>query len=47
MNLILLLLILVLIFGGGGFAINGPRGGISGVGVILIVLLVLWLTGKI
>lgn len=47
MNLIVLLLILLLIFGGGGFAVSGPRGGISGLGIILIVILILYLTGKI
>lgn len=47
MNIIVLLLILVLLFGGGGFAFQGARGGLSGVGLVLIVLLILWATGKI
>jgi uncharacterized protein DUF3309 len=53
MSIILIVIVLVLLFGGGG-AYYGPRAGWRGpqyggglLGLVLIVLLVLWLTGNI
>lgn len=53
MSIVLLIIVLVLLFGGGG-AYYGPRAGWRGphyggglLGLVLIVLLVLWLTGNL
>ena len=53
MSIILIVILLVLLLGGGG-AYYGPRAGWSGphyggglLGLVLIILLVLWLTGNI
>jgi hypothetical protein len=52
MSLILIIIVLVLLFGGGAY--YGPRAGWRGphyggglLGVVLLVLLVLWLTGNL
>ena len=47
MNLLILLLVLLLVFGGGGFYLGGPLIGGSGLGLILLVCLVLYLTGNL
>ena len=47
MNILILLLVLVLLFGGGGFYFGGPLIGGSGVGLILLICLVLFLTGNL
>jgi len=46
MNIIVLLIVLLLLFGGGGFYFGGPLIGGSGLGLILLVCLVLFLTGN-
>jgi len=43
-NLILLLIVLLLLFGGGGFYIGGPAIGGGGIGLVLMVCLVIFLT---
>ena len=45
MNLIVLVLVLLLLFGGGGFYYGGPVYGGSGIGLILLVCLVIYLFG--
>ena len=52
MSLILIVIVLVLLFGGGAY--YGPRAGWSGphyggglLGLVLLVLLLLWLTGNL
>jgi hypothetical protein len=45
MNLILLVVVLLLLFGGGGFYIGGPAIGGSGLGLVLLICLVVYLTG--
>ena len=45
MNLILLILVLLLLFGGGGFYIGGPVIGGSGLGLILVICLVIYVMG--
>ena len=45
MNLIVLVLVLLLLFGGGGFYYGGPVYGGSGLGLILLVCLVIYLFG--
>jgi hypothetical protein len=47
MNIIVILLVLLLLFGGGGFYLGGPLVGGSGLGLILLVCLVLYLTGNL
>ena len=47
MNILILLLVLILLFGGGGFYLGGPIFGGSGVGLILLICLVLYLTGNL
>ena len=42
MNLLLVLLVLLLLFGGGGFYFGGPIVGGSGIGLILLICLVIW-----
>lgn len=46
MSMILLIIVLLLLFGGGGYWYGntrwGPRGGISMLGVVLLIILVLW-----
>ncbi len=45
MNPLLLILVLLLIFGGGGFYFGGPVFGGSGIGLILLVALIIYLMG--
>lgn len=45
MNPLLLIIILLLLFGGGGFYVGGPVYGGSGIGLILIVCLIIYLMG--
>jgi hypothetical protein len=45
MNLLLLVVVLLLLFGGGGFYLGGPVIGGSGLGLILLICLVLYITG--
>jgi hypothetical protein len=47
MNIVVLLIVLLLVFGGGGFYLGGPLIGGSGLGLILLVCLVLFLTGNL
>jgi hypothetical protein len=47
MNIVILLLVLVLLFGGGGLYFGGPLIGGSGLGLILLVCLGLFLTGNL
>ena len=46
MNLLVLLIVLLLLFGGGGFYIGGPVYGGSGLGLILIICLIVWLVRR-
>lgn len=45
MNLLVILLILLLLLGGGGFYFGGPVYGGSGIGLILLICLIIFLTG--
>ena len=45
MNLLLLVVVLLLLFGGGGFYLGGPVIGGSGLGLILLKCLVIYLAG--
>ena len=45
MNILLLLVVLLLLFGGGGFYLGGPVVGGSGLGLILLICLVVFLAG--
>jgi hypothetical protein len=45
MNLLLLVLVLFLVFGCGGFYFGGPIVGGSGLGLILLVCLIIFLMG--
>ena len=45
MNPILLILILLLLLGGGGFYIGGPVIGGSGIGLILVICLIIYVMG--
>jgi hypothetical protein len=45
MNILLLLVVLLLLFGGGGFYFGGPIIGGSGLGLILMICLVVYLVG--
>ena len=45
MNPLVLIIILVLLFGGGGFYLGGPVYGGSGLGLILLICLVIYLMG--
>ena len=45
MNILLLLVVLLLLFGGGGFYFGGPVIGGSGLGLILMVCLIVWIMG--
>jgi hypothetical protein len=48
MSTLLLILILLLLFGGGGgYYAFGPRGGMGIGGIIFLVLIVLFLTGRL
>ena len=45
MNLLVILIILLLLVGGGGFYFGGPVYGGSGIGLILLICLIVFLTG--
>ena len=45
MNPLILIVILLLLFGGGGFYFGGPVYGGSGLGLILLVCLIIYLMG--
>jgi hypothetical protein len=45
MNILLVLLVLLLLFGGGGFYFGGPIIGGTGIGLILLVCLVIYMIG--
>jgi len=45
MNILLLLVVLLLLFGGGGFYFGGPVVGGSGIGLLLLICLVVFLMG--
>jgi hypothetical protein len=47
MNLILIIVVLLLLLDGGGFYYGGPVYGGSGLGLVLLILLILWLTGNL
>jgi hypothetical protein len=49
MTLIIILILVILLFGGGwwGYQSYGPHVGGGWVGIILLVILVLWLTGNL
>ena len=45
MNLLLLVVVLLLLFGGGGFYFGGPAIGGSGLGLVLLICLIVFLMG--
>ena len=45
MNILLLMLVLLLLFGGGGFYFGGPVIGGSGLGLVLLICLVVYVLG--
>ncbi len=48
--MLILILVLLLLFGGGGFYLGGDRGpvwGGSGVGLVLLIILILYVTGNL
>ena len=45
MNTLILIIILLLLFGGGGFYIGGPVYGGSGLGLVLLICLIVYLFG--
>ena len=45
MGLILLILVLFILFGGGGFYFGGPVIGGSGLGLVLLICLIIYLMG--
>ena len=45
MNILLLMVVLLLLLGGGGFYLGGPVIGGSGLGLILMVCLIVWIMG--
>ena len=45
MNLLLLVVVLLLLFGGGGFYFGGPVIGGSGLGLVLLICLIVYLVG--
>jgi len=45
MNILLLMVVLLLLFGGGGFYFGGPVIGGSGLGLILLICLIVWIAG--
>ena len=47
MNLLVVLIVLMLLFGGGGFYLGGPMVGGGGFGLILLICLVLFFTGRL
>jgi hypothetical protein len=47
MNLLVILIVLMLLFGGGGFYVGGPLIGGGGLGLILLICLILFLSGRL
>jgi len=45
MNILLLMVVLLLLFGGGGFYFGGPVIGGSGLGLVLLICLIVYLVG--
>ena len=45
MNTLLLIIVLLLLFGGGGFYLGGPVYGGSGLGLVLLICLIIYLMG--
>jgi hypothetical protein len=45
MNILLLIVVLLLLFGGGGFYLGGPVIGGSGLGLILLICLIVYVMG--
>jgi hypothetical protein len=45
MNLLIIVIVLILLFGGGGFYIGGPIFGGSGLGLVLLICLIIYLLG--
>ena len=45
MNILVILLILLLLFGGCGFYFGGPVYGGSGIGLILVICIIVYLMG--
>jgi hypothetical protein len=45
MNILLLMVVLLLLFGGGGFYFGGPVIGGSGLGLVLLICLIVWIAG--
>jgi hypothetical protein len=45
MNILLILVVLLLLFGGGWFYFGGPVIGVSGLGLVLLICLVIFLAG--
>jgi hypothetical protein len=45
MNILLILVVLLLLFGGGGFYFGGPVVGGSGLGLVLLICLIVFLMG--
>ena len=45
MNTLLLIIVLLLLFGGGGFYLGGPVYGGSGLGLVLLICLIIFLMG--
>ena len=45
MNPLILIIILLLLFGGGGFYVGGPVCGGSGLGLVLLICLIIYLMG--
>lgn len=45
MNLILVLLVLLLLFGGGGFYYGGPAYGGTGIGLIVLLAIIIFVAG--
>jgi len=45
MNILLLMVVLLLLFGGGGFYFGGPVIGGSGLGLVLLICLVVFILG--
>ena len=47
MNILVLMFVLLLLFGGGGFYVGGPVIGASGLGLMLVLCLVVYSSGRI
>ena len=45
MNALLIIVVLLLLFGGGGFYLGGPVIGGSGLGLVLLICLIVYLMG--